>query len=379
MDCIGIMTYSQILEAKAAALFLARPGPVRRASRPGIAKPVLDALHHADTQCGDIPSSGAKMIQAYKTASGRLARLAEDEPLSNSVWIDLYRPLPAQIAEVEGLGVSVPSIEEMQEIEISSRLYREDGVDYMTVVLPGKNVEGAAVLAPVTFIICGKRLITVRHHNPGPFESFPARAGRGTLGGLDVSGIFLGLADEVIARFADILEEIGAALDDLSLRVFSDDARHAGPSLRGALKTIGQVGDRVGRVRLGLLTMERALSFYGQTLRDKPGRKKINETIQALQNDIAALGVHADFVYSRISLVDDATLGMISLEQNDAVRIFSVVAVLFMPPTVIASVYGMNFKEMPELSWFWGYPFALGMMVASGALTYVIFKWRNWL
>lgn len=319
------------------------------------------------------------MLYAYRTSAGRLTRIAEPAPLTEAVWIDLFRPGPDEVASVEALGISVPTIEEMEEIEISSRLYREEGVDYMTVVLPGLSAEAMPVLAPVTFIVCDKRVVTVRYHTPRPFDSFPDQAGRGPLDSSDASGTFLGLADEIIARFADILEEIGRALDELSLRVFSENTERQAGALRGALRTIGQVGDRVGRVRLGLLTMERALSFYGQTRAEGAGSKKIAEAIKALQRDIAALGVHADFVYSRISLVDDATLGMISLEQNAAVRIFSVVAVLFMPPTLVASIYGMNFRAMPELDAPWGYPAALAAMVASAAATWVFFKWRKWL
>ncbi len=319
------------------------------------------------------------MLFAYRSTAGRLARLTPEEPRAEALWIDLFRPQPEQVAEVEALGVSVPTIEEMEEIEISSRLYRENGADYMTVVIPGDTVEGVRTLAPVTFILGPDRLVTVRHHTPRPFETFPAQAGRGALDCGSVEATFLALADEIIARFADILEEIGGTLDRLSTDVFAD---HIGPqqaTLRQALKTIGRQGERVGRVRLGLLSMERALTFFGQTLRDRSEGAQLADPIKALQRDISALGVHADFVYSRISLVDDATLGMISLEQNGSVRIFSVVAALFMPPTLVASVYGMNFRAMPELDEPWGYPAAIALMVVSAALTYLFFKWKKWL
>ncbi len=319
------------------------------------------------------------MLYAYRSISGRLARLTAGEPLSQALWIDLFRPQPDEVAEVEALGVSVPTIEDMLEIEISSRLYRENGTDYMTVVIPGDTAEGARILAPVTFILGPDRLVTVRHHNPRPFETFPLQAGRGALDCGSADGTFLGLADEIIARFADILEEIGGTLDNLSTGVFTDRAEPQPATLRQALKTIGRQGERVGRVRLGLLTMERALTFFGQTLRDRAQEPALTDSISGLQRDIAALGVHADFVYSRISLVDDATLGMISLAQNGTVRIFSLVAVLFMPPTLVASIYGMNFRTMPELDQPWGYPAAIGLMVASAAVTYLFFRWKKWL
>lgn len=299
--------------------------------------------------------------------------------MGEAVWIDLFRPSPEEIRSVEAFGVALPTIEEMEEIEISSRLYREDGIDYMTVVLPGTNAGGAAVLAPVTFIVCAERLITVRYHTPRPFETFADRIGHEAFETSSVAGTFLALADEIIARFADILEAIGQTLDTLSAKVFAEGSEHETALLRGSLQTIGRQGERLGRVRFGLLTMERALSFFGQTLNAKPGGAEHIETIRALQGDIAALGVHADFVSSRISLIDDATLGHINLAQNATVRIFSVVAVLFMPPTLVASIYGMNFRMMPELGQPWGYPAALGLMVASAALTYLFFKWKRWL
>lgn len=315
----------------------------------------------------------------YRNLDGRLARLPPEADPGSAVWIDLYRPSPDEIAGAEAFGVTLPTIEEMEEIEISSRLYRENGMDYMTVVLPGTNADGTAVLAPVTFIVSAERLITVRYHTPRPFETFPDRIGQEAFETSSVAGTFLALADEIIARFADILEAIGQTLDTLSASVFAEGSEHETALLRGALQTIGRQGERLGRVRFGLLTMERALSFFGQTLNAKPGGAEHVETIRALQGDIAALGVHADFVSSRISLIDDATLGHINLAQNATVRIFSVVAVLFMPPTLVASIYGMNFRSMPELAQPWGYPAALGIMVASAAVTYLFFKWRKWL
>lgn len=319
------------------------------------------------------------MLNAYTNRAGHLTRLAPGARLAELVWIDLCAPLPEEVAAVEALGVALPTLEEMAEIELSSRLYREDGRDYMTVVLPGLTEDELAVLAPVTFIVCAKRLITVRYHTPRPFETFADRIGQEAFETTTIAGTFLALADEIIARFADILETIGQSLDALSAKVFSEGAERETALLRGALQTIGRQGERLGRVRLGLLTMERALSFFGQTLKSKPGGAGHIETIRALQSDIAALGVHADFVSSRISLIDDATLGNINLAQNATVRIFSVVAVLFMPPTLVASIYGMNFRVMPELGQAWGYPAALALMGMSAALTYLFFKWKRWL
>lgn len=319
------------------------------------------------------------MLFAYRASNGKLARLGTDAVLSEALWIDLYRPLSTQVEAVEALGIPVPTLAEMEEIEISSRLYREEGTETMTVVLPGLSVEKVQVSGPVTFILAPGRLVTVRHHAPRPFDTFPDRAGRGAPGCSSAERTFLGLTDEVIARFADILEAVGRTLDGLSATVFSGAPEEHRGRLRDVLQDIGRQGEMLGRVRLGLLTMERALSFFLQTVLDRPEGEALRDAAKAQLRDLASLGVHADFVSGRISLIDDATLGMINLDQNATVRIFSVVAVLFLPPTLVASVYGMNFHMMPELDRAWGYPFALGLMFASAALTYFFFKWKKWL
>jgi magnesium transporter len=319
------------------------------------------------------------MLYAYETAPHGLARLASDAPLSGAIWLDLYRPLDPQVEAVGALGVTVPSVEEMEEIEISSRLYRENGSDYMTVTLPGQSLEKTQVSGPVTLIVSPERLVTVRHHAPRSFELFPDRAGRSALGSTSVERVFLGLTDEIVARFADLLEAAGRKLDELSTTVFSGKPEEHRERLRDVLQEIGRQGEMLGRVRHGLLTMERALSFFGQTIGERADSAVLSDNIKAQLRDIGALGVHVDFLSNRISLIDDATLGMINLDQNANVRIFSVVAVLFMPPTLVASVYGMNFRFMPELTLPWGYGMALGLMVLSAAASYLFFKWKKWL
>lgn len=315
-------------------------------------------------------------MKAYVQSGKGIQGLASDQPLKDALWIDLYQPDEQAVAALMDLGIGVPSLSDMEEIEISNRLYREGEADYMTVVLPGMLAEGSFGAGPVTFILSEQRLVTVRHHTPRPFETFPNRADKSAVGTGSANRIFLGLSDDIIARLADLLEGIGKVLDQQASGVFSRSAAQ-GTGLRDVLTEIGRQGELLGRVRLGLLTMERALSFFEQTLGG--GDQSLRVAVQGALRDIDALGVHADFLSSRISLINDATLGMINLEQNAIVRIFSVVAVLFLPPTLVASVYGMNFRNMPELSQWWGYPAALGLMLASAVFTYLFFKWRRWL
>jgi magnesium transporter len=319
------------------------------------------------------------MIAAWRLNRDRLARMSLDQELTEAIWIDLWRPQPEQAARVAALGIEVPTFEDMEEIEVSNRIYRENGRDFMTVVLPGSLPEGGRVTWPVTFILDGQRLITVRHHAPRPFETFGARAERSHSGCSTSTRLFLGLIDEIVSRLADLLEIAGKALDASAAKAFAGEREFTGEELQETLKTIGREGEAIAQVRLALLTIERMLVVFGLRLDDIPGEKSQRGTVKGLVRDVQALEVHADFLSGRLSLVGDTTLGLINLEQNKTVRIVSVVAALFLPPTLIASAYGMNFAYMPELGWTWGYPAALGLMVGSAVATWAYFKWRGWL
>lgn len=320
------------------------------------------------------------MLYAYSESAGKLVKLAADEPLTGALWLDLYQPAPEEVTALAALGVEVPTLDDMEEIEISNRLYRENGVDYMTVVLPGFSESRTPISGPVSFIMSQGRLVTVRHHAPRPFETYPERADKVGHGCAVAEEIFLGLMEEIIGRMADLLEGIGRGMDEVSRTVFNPQNGQLAPlRLQVALERVGREGDLLGRVRLALLTLERAVGFFSHNLRDQGHDPAHLAFVKALMRDIAALEVHGDFLSSRIALATDATLGMINLQQNSTVRIVSVVAVLFLPPTLIASIYGMNFRVMPELEKGWGYPMALGLMLASGAATYLFFKWKKWL
>ncbi len=319
------------------------------------------------------------MLFAYRQSAGHLEQLAPEADLTGAIWIDLYRPMPAQTEAVARLGIEVPTLEDMEEIEISNRLYRENGTDYMTVVLPGLSETKEPLSGPATFILTRERVVTVRHHAPRPFETYPTRADKVGPGCTSPDRVFLGLVEEIVGRLADLLEGTGKALDVVTKTVYHPPPGPRAARLQVALREVGREGDLVGRVRLSLLTLERALGFFSQGQAERGGDAGLRPVVKALMRDIQALEVHADFIASRVALASDATLGMINLEQNITVRIVSVVAVLFLPPTLIASVYGMNFEVMPELDWVLGYPMAIGMMIASGIGTYLFFKWKRWL
>lgn len=318
------------------------------------------------------------MLTAYRHADGNLIRLDPGQDLSGAIWIDLDRPDADETARLAALGVPVPTLDDMEEIELSARLYREGDLTFLTAVLPGRSDTDAPLAGPVTFILGPARLVTVRHHSPRPFQTYPERAGRVGVGCADPDRLFLSLVDEIIGRLADLLEGAGKGLDRIAAQVYREAEATAGSALHAALQGIGREAETIGRVRLSLLTLDRALSFYslGQT---RKGADSLRGTVKTLLRDLGALEVHADFLSSRVSMATEATLGMINLQQNQTIKIVSVVAAVFLPPTLIASVYGMNFARMPELGWHLGYPLALGLMLASAVGTYLFFKCKRWL
>ena len=320
------------------------------------------------------------MYYAYSIENGRLVRLAAERDVADAAWIDLIQPNDAEIAQLRVLGVPVPSLAEMEEIELSNRLYREDGLDYMTAMLPGERAGGDRISMPVTFILSTDRLVTVRHHSPRPFLTYPERAERSTLGCGTPDRLFLGLVEEIIARLADILEGAGRTLDQTTAAVFERRAvAAASDRLQAALQDVGREAETMARVRLALLTVERMQAFYTATLEDRPEEGRLRAATRAQMRDIQALEVHADFLGGRVSLAVDTTLGLINLQLNNTVRILSVVAALFLPPTLIASVYGMNFTNMPELDEPWGYAFALILMGGTTLGTWLFLRWKGWI
>ncbi|MBI1171426.1 magnesium transporter [bacterium] len=318
------------------------------------------------------------MLSIFRNEAGKLV----PSPVEGALWLDLCKPTPEEMASAAGLVPEVPSLADLEEIEISSRLYREDGFDYMTVLVPGLSREDGVtpITGPVAFILGKGRLMTVRYHSTRPFETYAPRAEKVGLGCGGPDRVFLGLCDEIIGRIADLMEGAGRELDKITKAIFSTEG--LGPEasvLQMALETSGRQSDLVGNCRLSLLTLERALGFFRIGLEDKGAVEPLKATIIGLTKDIQSLEVHGDYLSSRVAQATDATLGMINLAQNTTVRIVSVVAVLFLPPTLIASVYGMNFRVMPELGFTYGYPMAIGLMVGSAVLTWRVFKWKKWL
>jgi magnesium transporter len=299
------------------------------------------------------------------------------------VWVDLDRPTAAEDKAVERLArIEVPTREDMQEIEISSRLYIENGARYMTASLMCGADSTSPRLSPVTFILAGRRLVTVRYDQPRPFAVVENRLARSPTFGGSGETVLLELLDAVIDRCADILERAGADVDDVSREIFEPEgaARTGHPKrYSDILIAIGRKGDLVSKVRESLVSIGRLVAFLSVEGEGIKWPKESRTQLKTMQRDVISLTDHASYLSNKITFVLDAMLGVVNLEQNNIIKLFSVMAVVLMPPTLIASVYGMNFKFMPELEWAHGYTMALVMMLCAAIGPYLFFKWKKWL
>lgn len=318
------------------------------------------------------------MIRAYALTGDRLKPLAPEA--EEVVWWDLVNPDRSEEKSLEArLGLELPTKDEMQEIEISSRLYSEDGGHFMTALVPSHTDADDAVIQPITFIVCDHRLVTIRYTEPRAFTSFPQRAEKSGLGLSGGESILLSLLDAIVDRLADILERTGREIDAISKAVFGQKGAEGrkDSSYKATLEEIGRKGDLTSSIRDSLATLERVLAFLGPKL--PQGQKDLREQLKALVSDVRSLTDHSGFMAQKITFLLDATLGLINIEQNAIIKIFSVAAVVFLPPTLVASLYGMNFDIMPELKWTYGYPWAIALMILSAVLPYFYFKRRGWL
>jgi magnesium transporter len=301
----------------------------------------------------------------------------------DAVWLDLLQPTREEELFVEkALGVSLPTREEMQEIEPSNRLYQEDGGLFMTVNVLAKADTPAPESAAITFVLVRQRLVTVRYEEPKAFKIFAGYVERHRELGVSGAALLIGLLEAIVDRTADILERIGVDIDALSRSIFvvnGDGGRTGAPrDFTAALTRMGRNHDLTSKARDSLVSLSRLLSFLtlpGE-LRDDT---ELREHVGSLVRDVASLTDHATFISGNISFLLNATLGLVNVEQNAIIKIFSVAAVVFLPPTLVASIYGMNFKLIPELGWDFGYAWALALMVLSAVLPYLYFKRRGWL
>lgn len=302
--------------------------------------------------------------------------------LLEAIWIDLLDPTEDEEVLVEQtLGLSIPTRYEMSEIELSSRLYKVGETLFMTVTMLAHSDLPEPKYDAVTFILTEKQLITLRYIEPHSFKMFTSKLQKLDSSHCNAINFLIELLDATVQRIADILETIGDKLDDFSKVIFQPGKDHHVVTKLDYMKLMQQIGVNANvnsKTDETLLMFSRLLTFFKQhaesrLTNDEPGR------VTTLTKDIIALSDHANFLSNKINFLLDATLGMVNIEQNKIIKIFSVAAVIFLPPTLIASIYGMNFKIMPELSWPLGYGYAIAMMILSALLPYRYFKYRKWL
>src|ERR1700761_8514582 len=326
------------------------------------------------------------MLSIFTPVETALKKLATADMAAlpdSAVWIDLFNPTTEEDRAVERLaGIAVPTREDMQEIEISSRLYIESGARYMTATLMCSSETENPRTTAVTFILSGHRLVTVRYDAPKPFMLVENKLARACPQGITGEMVLMELLDAVIDRNADILERAGADMDSISHDIFEPNgAARTGHARRYSdiLIAIGRKGDLTSKVRESLVSVGRVVTFVAAAIDGVKWSKDMREQLKTMQRDVVSLTDHASYLSSKITFVLDAMLGVVNLEQNNIIKLFSVMAVVLMPPTLIASIYGMNFKAMPELEWAHGYPMALVMMLAAAIVPYWIFKLKKWL
>jgi magnesium transporter len=325
------------------------------------------------------------MLFVYLPRGTSLERQVIDEAgtiPAGAVWFDLVTPTVAEDKLLEGtLGIAVPTREEMQEIEISSRLYQENGARYMTATLMCQSDTATPKTTAVTFILAGHRLVTVRYDEPRPFTLISNKLARQCAPTVSGESILMDLLDAVIDRNADILERAGAEIDRASHDIFEPEGRRVDRTItyRYILKTIGRKGDLTSKVRESLVSIGRLVLYLANEADTMKWPKEMRAQLKSMQRDVQSLSDHATYLANKVTFLLDAMIGVMSVEQNNIIKIFSVAAVALMPPTLIASIYGMNFKHMPELDWTFGYPLAILLMIIAAILPYWFFKWKRWL
>jgi magnesium transporter len=311
--------------------------------------------------------------------------------LNDVVWIDLHDPTCDEECAVEALlGLEVPTRQEMAEIEESSRLYEEHGALVVTAVVTHGAAEGRPSRAPVTFVLTPTHLVSIRYADLSSFRAFQTRLQRSPEQHISADRIFVLLVDAIVERAADVLELVAAGLNEVSTKLFVNPSantvgsrlqRKAGQvedELQATIKQIGRKNLILAILRESLLSLSRLVPYVrqgasGWLTNGTPVRLK------QLERDVRSLFAYETQLSAEITFLHEATIGLINLDQNRIIKVFSIAAVLFLPPTLVGTIYGMNFEVMPELKWAFGYPFAILLMIASAVVPYFWFKQKGWL
>lgn len=299
---------------------------------------------------------------------------------AGALWVDLMQPTEEEEDRLEAwLALDIPTREEMKEIEDSSRFYEENGVLFMTVPLVSGLGEGKPQTTEVTFILTEQMIITVRYAELRSFRDFASKCGRQSPPVRNSGELFTYLMDSMVDRIADVLEEVQRRLTDMSHTIFNEDSNNESGAidLQQIVKRLGRNSSLLFKLSDSLLGLNRMNSYFVNSDHALPGT--VRNASKTIVRDIRSLNEYHLKMTTEIDFLLDATLGLINIEQNGIIKVFSIAAVLFLPPTLVGTVYGMNFKIMPELDWSFGYPLALVGMVISAILPFLWFKYKGWL
>jgi len=317
------------------------------------------------------------MLRLFKIDRGVIREMTlppehQVEEIARADWIDAHEPDDEEKALLQSLlHTELPESDDVEEIEASARCF-EDAVGIHVHSLFLSQSEGRHHTVSVAFILNKDRLITIREGEIADFRLFRLRARRGHIESHSAAEILVTLFEQKVENHADGIEDLHRELEEVSHLVLEDDAAE----LEDAIGELARLEDSNGKMRLCLMDTQRDISFLLRHLRNEP---ELMATLREILRDVETLMSHTAFLFEKINFLMDSTQGFINIEQNQIIKIFSIAAVVFLPPTLVASVYGMNFEFMPELRWLLGYPWALGLMIISGIAPYWYFKRKGWL
>jgi Mg2+ and Co2+ transporters len=310
------------------------------------------------------------------------------ELLAEAIWIDALDPTAEEKAAIESAtGLYVSTQAELSEIESSSRFFEEDGAIHLSLPVIAESKGAHCITAPMGFVLTQERLITIRFAASPPVDSVAQRLSKPSTRGYATkpasSAVFLLLLEALVEVMADRLENLRAELDGLSNRIFRQQMPGRGPGqsaddLHRALQIMGIVNDEVSRIRDSLLVFGRVMPYVTESTSEW-FPKELKPRLKTLRQDVASLSDYDAHLTIKVQFLLDAVLGFISIAQANIIKVMTVVGVVGVPPTLIASIYGMNFTHMPELHWAWGYPAALLLILVSAVGPILWFRHRGWL
>ncbi len=309
--------------------------------------------------------------------------LSESDVIPAGVlWVDLENPTAEEELRLKlQLGVTIPTSEEIWKNHVLNRMYTEGGISYMSAAVISKVNTPYPETRAVTFIMSSNYLVTLRHVSPTSFKNFSQRIQSHPQYFSSGAAVLEGLLEEIITRVAHNSELVVDQLDNLSHRIFDtqvaeDSSKNPSLVMKDVLRRLGGCADLNSKINESLHSISRLLSYFKGMQKDN---KHLEEEIDILIKDVASLTKQTAFLADKITFQMDATLGMINVQQNMIIKIFSVVTVFFLPPTLVSSIYGMNFEHMPELAWPQGYPMALLLMLLFALTPFWYFRRKKWL